>query len=123
MTITGEIRNQQLNDVESSNHRDSSDDVVMMDDERNKIDEENYNNNQDEDKSLERPFAFGCDDNWTWNKQDRSTEVRLSGFGCRTVHFHPNWSKGTAGIRGTRVLNNGRYYWEIRVSQRVFGTR
>lgn len=32
-------------------------------------------------------------------------------------------SKGTAGIRGTRILNNGRYYWELKVSQRVFGTR
>lgn len=40
----------------------------------------------------------------------------------RVAHFHPNWSSGTAGVRGTRVLNNGRYYWEIQVSQRVFGT-
>lgn len=37
--------------------------------------------------------------------------------------FHPNWSKGTAAIRGTRILNHGRYYWEIHVSHRVFGTR
>ncbi|XP_063701997.1 SPRY domain-containing SOCS box protein 3 [Culicoides brevitarsis] len=71
---------------------------------------------------LERPLCYGCEDNWTWNKRDRSQEVRLSGQNSRTVHFHPNWSKGTAGIRGNRVLNNGRYYWEIKVSQRVFGT-
>lgn len=37
--------------------------------------------------------------------------------------FHPNWSKGTAAVRGTRILNNGRYFWEIQVSHRVFGTR
>lgn len=75
------------------------------------------------DSHLERPLMFGCEDTWTWNKRDRSQEVRLSGLNCRTVHFHPNWSKGTAGIRGNRILNNGRYYWEIKVSQRVFGTR
>lgn len=46
----------------------------------------------------------------------------LSGPNARTVHFHPNWSKGTAGVQGKRSLNNGRYYWELHVSQRVFGT-
>ncbi|XP_052867498.1 SPRY domain-containing SOCS box protein 3-like [Anopheles cruzii] len=70
----------------------------------------------------ERPLVNGCEDKWSWNKRDRSKEVWLSGPNNRKVHFHPNWSKGTAGIRGTRVLNNGRYYWEISVSQRVFGT-
>lgn len=40
-----------------------------------------------------------------------------------TVHFHPNWSKGTAAVRGTHAINNGRHYWEIHVSHRVFGTR
>nr|CAD7573204.1 unnamed protein product [Timema californicum] len=48
--------------------------------------------------------------------------VRLYGPGLRVAYFHPNWSSGTAGVRGTRVLNNGRYYWEVCVSQRVFGT-
>lgn len=38
------------------------------------------------------------------------------------AHFHPNWSSGTAAVRGTRVLNNGRYYWELRISPRIFGT-
>lgn len=70
----------------------------------------------------ERPLQNGCEDKWSWSKRDRSKEVWLSGTNNRTVHFHPNWSKGTAGIRGTRVLNNGRYYWELSVSQRVFGT-
>ncbi|XP_065073920.1 SPRY domain-containing SOCS box protein 3 [Ochlerotatus camptorhynchus] len=70
----------------------------------------------------EKPLQNGCEDKWSWSKRDRSKEVWLSGSNNRTVHFHPNWSKGTAGIRGTRVLNNGRYYWELSVSQRVFGT-
>lgn len=69
------------------------------------------------------PLRNGCEDTWTWNRRERSQEVLLSGAGYRTVHFHPNWSKGTAGIRGTRILNNGRYYWELKLSDRIFGTR
>lgn len=68
------------------------------------------------------PLRNGCEDTWTWNRRDRSQEALLSSEN-RKVHFHPNWSKGTAGIRGTRVLNNGRYYWELKLSDRIFGTR
>lgn len=68
------------------------------------------------------PLRNGCEDTWTWNRRERSQEALLSGAN-RTVHFHPNWSKGTAGVRGTRILNNGRYYWELRLSDRIFGTR
>ena len=55
--------------------------------------------------------------------KEKSHEVRLSGPKNRISHFHPNWSNGTAGVRGTRMLNGGRFYWEINVSQRIFGTR
>lgn len=68
------------------------------------------------------PLVNGCDDNWTWNVKAKSHEVRLYGPKCRIAHFHPNWSNGTAGVRGTRILNKGRYYWELNVSQRIFGT-
>ncbi|XP_017095499.3 SPRY domain-containing SOCS box protein 3 isoform X2 [Drosophila bipectinata] len=68
------------------------------------------------------PLMEGVEDNWTWSKRHRSKEVVLSGPNSRTVHFHPNWSKGTAGVQGKRPLNNGRHYWELHVSQRVFGT-
>ena len=64
------------------------------------------------------PLSSGCEDHWSWNKHDKSHEVRLYGPKQRIAHFHPNWSNGTAGVRGTRVLNGGRYYWEINVSQR-----
>jgi hypothetical protein len=64
------------------------------------------------------PLSTGCEDHWSWNKNDKSHEVRLYGPKQRIAHFHPNWSNGTAGVRGTRVLNGGRYYWEINVSQR-----
>ena len=69
------------------------------------------------------PLYNGCEDHWSWNPKDKSHEVRLNGPNDRIAHFHPNWSNGTAGVRGTRVLNGGRYYWEINVSQRIFGTR
>ncbi|XP_074640327.1 SPRY domain-containing SOCS box protein 3-like [Tubulanus polymorphus] len=68
------------------------------------------------------PIKDCCRDNWTWNRNDKSHEVRLIGSRAKVVKFHPNWSNGTAGIRGNRSLNNGRHYWEIKISQRVFGT-
>lgn len=68
------------------------------------------------------PIRHGCEDYWTWDRYDRSHEVRLYGAGLKVAHFHPNWSSGTAGVRGTRVLNNGRYYWELKITQRLFGT-
>ncbi|KAJ8960997.1 hypothetical protein NQ318_020301 [Aromia moschata] len=68
------------------------------------------------------PLRNGCDDLWTWDRKERSPEVRLYGSNFRIAHFHPNWSSGTAGVRGTRVLNNGRYFWELHLSRRIFGT-
>ena len=69
------------------------------------------------------PLMNACEDNWSWNPKDKSHEVKLHGPKHRIAHFHPNWSNGTAGVRGTRMLNRGRFYWEINVSQRIFGTR
>lgn len=91
--------------------------------------ESNNNNNISGDgavgqqEELERPLQHGCVDVWNWSKKHRSSEVVLSGPLLRTAFFHPNWSKGTAGVRGEKVLNNGRYYWEIHVTNRIFGTR
>ncbi|XP_054716489.1 SPRY domain-containing SOCS box protein 3-like isoform X2 [Uloborus diversus] len=68
------------------------------------------------------PLHNFCSDHWTWSKLHKSHEVRLHGPLMRSAHFHPNWSNGTAGVRGTRILNRGRYYWEIHVTQRIFGT-
>lgn len=56
----------------------------------------NESNNND-DKHDSHPLAmYGCDDTWTFSKRDRSQEVYLSNNN-KTAHFHPNWSKGTAG--------------------------
>ena len=55
-----------------------------------------------------QPLAHACEDSWTWDTKEKSHEVRLSGPRHRIAHFHPNWSNGTAGVRGTRKLNGGR---------------
>jgi len=68
------------------------------------------------------PLSNGCPDYWAWNRHDKSHEVKVIGPRSQTVHFHPNWSNGTAGIRGTKVLNHGIHYWEVIISQRLFGT-
>ena len=62
-----------------------------------------------------------CKDHWSWNNNDKSDEVKLHGSKDRVAHFHPYLSNLTAGVRGTRVLNGGRYYWEINVKN-IFGT-
>lgn len=120
---TLQARPMSTTDMLQSKTSEISEDIVMEEKTETTVAEYDSAKNCMIESQNERPLMFGCEDTWTWNKRDRSQEVRLSGSSCRTVHFHPNWSKGTAGIRGNRILNNGRYYWEIRVSQRVFGTR
>ncbi|KAL3868904.1 hypothetical protein ACJMK2_041659 [Sinanodonta woodiana] len=73
-------------------------------------------------QEIPEPVQNGCEDYWTWNKKHKANEVQLNGNRGETAHFHPNWSNGTAAVRGTRCLNYGRHYWEIKVSQRIFGT-
>lgn len=57
------------------------------------------NNNSDNYEG--HPLA--CDDTWTFSKRDRSQEVYLSNNN-RTAHFHPNWSKGTAGMLNIFII-------------------
>ncbi|XP_033118654.1 SPRY domain-containing SOCS box protein 3-like [Anneissia japonica] len=70
----------------------------------------------------EPPVQNFCPDSWTWDLETKSHECRLEGDGFRRSFFHPNWSNGTAGVRGTKALNGGHYYWEIQINNRVFGT-
>ena len=58
---------------------------------------------------------------WTWDSEARSHEVRLDET-MEAVQFHPNWSNGTAAVRGKMRLNGGKHYWEVRLQRRVFGT-
>ncbi|KAK2170925.1 hypothetical protein NP493_1125g00003 [Ridgeia piscesae] len=70
------------------------------------------------------PLKDGCPERWTWSSADKSPEVQLTGRRRRTALFHPNWSNGTAGVRGTVSLSDGggARYWEVHLSRRIFGT-
>ena len=68
------------------------------------------------------PLRYGCPDAWTWDAYDKSADVKVQTNEQRTAIFHPEWSNGTAAVRGTKILNYGRHYWEIKLTKRVFGT-
>ncbi|XP_042881097.1 SPRY domain-containing SOCS box protein 3-like [Penaeus japonicus] len=68
---------------------------------------------------LRPPLEHGCDAWWRWSQHHKSPEVRLY---ARTALFHPNWSHGTAAVRGSHDIRGGVHYWEVQVSQRLFGT-
>ena len=57
-----------------------------------------------------------CPHPWTWDVDSRSPDaVVVNSTDRRTVLFHPSWSNGTAGIRGTKPLDSDSvYYWEVR---------
>ena len=40
----------------------------------------------------------------------------------REAIFHPSYSSGTAGIRGTEILSEGQHFWEIKMTTPVYGT-
>ncbi len=70
------------------------------------------------------PLANGCDDDWTWNVKDKSFNiVRLYGSKRRIALIHPSYSCGSEGVRGNRILNNARFYWELNVSMKICGFR
>jgi len=68
------------------------------------------------------PLVNGCDDNWSWIVKGKSRDiVRFYGSKRRIVEFHPLLSLGTEGVRGNRILNNARFYWEVIVTRRDCG--
>lgn len=65
----------------------------------------------------------GCFHDWSWNENDKSHEIVLSGQNLDHVKFHPSWSVGTAAVRGTKALPRAcRSYWEISLQQPFYGT-
>lgn len=66
-------------------------------------------------------LQYGCVDHWTWNEEDKSVKVKLYD-GFKKAQFHPHWSYGTAGVRGTKPFNSGQFYWELRTTEKVYGT-
>lgn len=61
------------------------------------------------------------DFDWEWDDVFKSSGAVLS---CdnRKVSFHPDYSSGTAAIRGTEELADGQHFWEIKMTSPVYGT-
>lgn len=68
------------------------------------------------------PFIEPQNDYWTWNSKYKSCDAHITDSSCRSVIFHPSWSSGTSAIRGTKILNNTRSFWEIYVNGGLGGT-
>ncbi|XP_072535319.1 SPRY domain-containing SOCS box protein 3 [Salminus brasiliensis] len=58
---------------------------------------------------------------WTWDEGGKSPAVFLS-CSNRKVSFHPDYSCGTAAIRGSAELRHGQHFWEIKMTSPVYGT-
>ncbi|GFN87128.1 spry domain-containing socs box protein 3 [Plakobranchus ocellatus] len=90
------------------------------------VDGDNTNDEQKKSdiEKIIRSNAIHCRLSWLWDESDSSKEARVTDEGgCKTeVIFHPYWSNGTAGIRGSQPLVGELNYWEIHVGNRVFGT-
>lgn len=58
---------------------------------------------------------------WTWDVDNKSAAAEVSP-GDREVRFHVNYSSGTAAIRGTHVMSDRQYFWEVKMTTPVYGT-
>jgi len=58
---------------------------------------------------------------WTWDSENKSAAADLTP-GDREVRFHINYSSGTAAIRGTHVMADRQYFWEVKMTTPVYGT-
>ncbi|OAD56958.1 SPRY domain-containing SOCS box protein 3 [Eufriesea mexicana] len=59
---------------------------------------------------------------WQWDKNNATYSIVLSENDLE-VQFHNEYSFGTAAVRGTKVLEKGRYhYWEIKMLTPTYGT-
>jgi len=59
---------------------------------------------------------------WFWDEKFKSDDVLVQNCGTET-YFHPDYSCGTAAIRGSRQFREGEeHYWEVQMSSAVYGT-
>jgi len=58
---------------------------------------------------------------WVWDSQNKSSAAEVSP-GQREVRFHVNYSSGTAAVRGTQVMTDRQYFWEVKMTTSVYGT-
>ena len=58
---------------------------------------------------------------WTWDSNHKSTAAKIQDD-FRTVIFHPNFSNGTAAVRGSTPMKDGQHFWEVKMITPVYGT-
>lgn len=64
---------------------------------------------------------------WTWLRQTEgeggAANVVVQDQDNLSVLFHPNYSSGTAAVRGdTALVRPFHYYWEVKMMRPVYGT-
>ena len=64
-------------------------------------------------------FIAVCE--WTWDAGHKSSAAKIQDD-LRTVIFHPNFSNGTAAVRGCAPMREGQHFWEIKMITPVYGT-
>ena len=59
---------------------------------------------------------------WLWDEEHKSSDVTVQ-EGRNEAYFHPDYSCGTAAVRGQHHFRQGEeHYWEIKMSSAVYGT-
>jgi len=58
---------------------------------------------------------------WTWDSDNKSAASEVSPDE-REVRFHINYSSGTAAVRGTCIMSDRQYFWEVKMTTPVYGT-
>ena len=73
------------------------------------------------------PIARCENFSWTWLRQTEgeggAANVVVQDQDNLSVLFHPNYSSGTAAVRGdTALVRPFHYYWEVKMMRPVYGT-
>ncbi|XP_066934028.1 SPRY domain-containing SOCS box protein 3-like [Clytia hemisphaerica] len=77
---------------------------------------ENDSTSSDEEQINEQDYC------WFWDESKKSDDVIVQNCGTE-AYFHPDYSCGTAAIRGNRQFREGEeHYWEVQMSSAVYGT-
>jgi len=59
---------------------------------------------------------------WVWDAETKSADSIVEP-GESEVYFHPDYSCGTAAVKGKKLLGDGEeHYWEVKMSSAVYGT-